>query len=210
MSTAIDKVDAFNPKDGPNPFHKLDTPSTLLVTSVSMIDDNEESPVDDKEAANIQAAVHTITPLPMPDRVIKVIKDWERCHQKEDKAKPLKFLNPKWQQYDWENIDLEEAKGLVKSKITHPNISAKFPGIGLELELPHHHHVVKIINNSKDKLIYAVQRKASLNDLPHKTAGVSTAIDEVDAFDPEEDPNPVHELDTPPPHRKPNDFGCKI
>jgi hypothetical protein len=37
----------------------------------------------------------TITPLPMPDRVIAVIKDWGRCHQKEDKASTLKFLNQK-------------------------------------------------------------------------------------------------------------------
>jgi hypothetical protein len=28
----------------------------------------------------------TITPLPMPDRVIAIIKDWGQCHQKEDKA----------------------------------------------------------------------------------------------------------------------------
>jgi hypothetical protein len=37
----------------------------------------------------------TITPLPMPDRVMAVIKDWGRCHQKEDKASTLKFLNQK-------------------------------------------------------------------------------------------------------------------
>jgi hypothetical protein len=37
----------------------------------------------------------TITPLPMPDRVITVIKDWGQHHQKEDKASTLEFLNQK-------------------------------------------------------------------------------------------------------------------
>jgi hypothetical protein len=36
----------------------------------------------------------------MLDRVIKVVKDWRRHHQKEDKVKSLKFLNQKWHQYD--------------------------------------------------------------------------------------------------------------
>jgi hypothetical protein len=48
----------------------------------------------------------TITPLPMPDRVITVIKDWGGCHQKEDTARTLNFLNQKQQQYDWDNDDL--------------------------------------------------------------------------------------------------------
>ncbi len=81
----------------------------------------------------------------MPDRVIKVVKDWGRLHQKEDKAKSLKFLNQEQQQYDWENNNLEDAKGLVKSDIAHPNIPAKFSGIDLESEQPHHHHVIEII-----------------------------------------------------------------
>ncbi len=55
----------------------------------------------------------TITPLPMPDRVIKVVKDWGRHYQKEDKAKTLKFLKQKWQQHNWDNNDLEDDKGLV-------------------------------------------------------------------------------------------------
>ncbi len=57
-----------------------------------------------------------------------------------------------------ENNNLEDAKGLVESDIAHPNIPTKFPGINLELEQPHHHHIIKIINNSKDKCIcYAMK-----------------------------------------------------
>jgi hypothetical protein len=85
----------------------------------------------------------------MPNRVIKVVKDWRRHHQKEDKKKFLEFLNCKRQQYDWENIDLEDVKGVVESDITHPNIPIKFSGVNLESEQPHHHHIVKIIMTAK-------------------------------------------------------------
>jgi hypothetical protein len=80
----------------------------------------------------------TITPLPMPDRVIAVIKDWGRHHQKED-------LNQKRQQYDWDNNDLEYDKGLIKPDIAHPDIPAELPGIDLESEHPHHHQVIEVI-----------------------------------------------------------------
>jgi hypothetical protein len=142
---------------------------------------------------------HTITPLSITDRVIKVVIDWGRHHQKGEKAKSLEFLNCKWQQYGWDNDNLEDAKSLVELDITHPNIPAIFPSVDLELEQLHHHHVVKIINDSKDKCMYAAQCNASLNNLPHKTANVSTAIDKVDAFKfPEDNPGPFHKLDTPP------------
>jgi hypothetical protein len=118
----------------------------------------------------------TITPLPMPDRVITAIKDWRRHHQKEDKASTLEFLNQKQQQYDWDNNDLKYDEGLIKLDIAHPNIPAEFPGIDLESEQPRHHQVVEVIEESKDKCIYAVQCNASLDNLPHKPTGVSTAV----------------------------------
>jgi hypothetical protein len=121
----------------------------------------------------------TITPLPMPDRVITVIEDWEQRHQKEDKASTLEFLNQKQQQYDWDNNDLEYDKGLIKSDIDHPDIHVEFPGIDLESEQPRHHQVVEIIEESKEERVYAAQRYASLDDLPHKPTGVSTAVDEI-------------------------------
>ncbi len=89
--------------------------------------------------------------------------------------------------------------GLVESDITHPNIPSKFFGVNLESKQPHHHHIVKTIDDSKDELIYAAQSNASLDALPHKTAGVSTAVDGVDAFEfPGDEPNLFHELDTLP------------
>jgi hypothetical protein len=52
----------------------------------------------------------TITPLPMPDRVIAIIKDWGQRQQKEDKASMLEILNRKRQQYDWDNDNLNTMK----------------------------------------------------------------------------------------------------
>jgi hypothetical protein len=42
----------------------------------------------------------TITPLPMPDRVISVVEDWGRQHFKENKSKILIFLYQKREQYN--------------------------------------------------------------------------------------------------------------
>jgi hypothetical protein len=83
--------------------------------------------------------------------------------------------------------------------IAHPNIPAKFPSVNLELKQPQHHQVVEIIEESKDKRIYAAQFNASLNDLPQQNAGASTAIDKADTFEFfEDDANLFHELPTPP------------
>jgi hypothetical protein len=142
---------------------------------------------------------HAITPLPMPDRVIKIIDDWGRRHQQEDKAKTLEFLNHKQQQYNWDDDDLKDNKGLVELDIAHPNIPAKFSDVNLELEQPQDHQVVEIIEESKDKHIYAAQCNVSLDDLSQQNAGVSTAINKVNTFEfPEDDANPFHKLPTPP------------
>jgi hypothetical protein len=143
----------------------------------------------------------TITPLPMPDRVIVVIEDRGRCHQKEDKANTLKFLNQKQQQYDWDNDDLKYDEGLIEPDIAHPDIPAEFPGIDLESEHPHHHQVIEVIEESKNEHIYAAQCNASLDDLPHKPTGVSTVVDKIEVDNwanlPEED-DIYHDLPTQP------------
>jgi hypothetical protein len=115
----------------------------------------------------------------MPDRVITMVDDWGRRHCRGDKKKSLTFLNQKRQLYDWDNDNLEDDKGLVDPDITHPDLPAKVPGINLESEQPHHHQVVEVIEKSDEEQVYAAQRNASLDDLPYKTTGVSTAVDEV-------------------------------
>ena len=116
----------------------------------------------------------------MPDRVITVIKDWGQRHQREDKAKTIKFLIRKRQHHDWENNNLQHDEGLIESEISQPDIPAEFPGIDLESEQPHHHQVVEVIEESDDERIYAAQQNASLDDLPRKPTGVSTTVDEVE------------------------------
>jgi hypothetical protein len=96
-----------------------------------------------------------ITPLPMPDWVIAVVKDLGRRHQKEDKKQDLTFLNQKKQLYNWDNDNLKDNEGLVESNIPHPNLPTKFPGINLKSEQPHHHQVVEVIEEKNDERIYA-------------------------------------------------------
>jgi hypothetical protein len=75
--------------------------------------------------------------------------------------------------------NLEDNMGLVESDIAHSNLPAKFPGINLESEQPHHRQVVEVIKESNDERIYAAQCNASLDNLPCRTTGVSTMVDEV-------------------------------
>ena len=93
--------------------------------------------------------------------------------------KSLTFINPKKQLYNWDNNNLEDGESLVDSDIAHPDLPAEFLGIDLESEQPHHHQAVKVIGESDDKQIYVAHRNASLDDLPCKTTGVSTAVNEI-------------------------------
>jgi hypothetical protein len=56
------------------------------------------------------------------------------------------ILIQKKQLFNWDNDDIEDNKALVESDTPHPNLPAKFPGINLKSEQPHHHQVVKIID----------------------------------------------------------------
>jgi hypothetical protein len=114
----------------------------------------------------------TVTPLPMPDRVISVVNDCGRHHTKENKSCSLIFLNCKQQLYDWDNNDLNDKEGLVEPDTdTCPSIPAKFLGIDLESEQPCHHYAVEVIEASKDKHIDTPACNASLDDLPCNTPG---------------------------------------
>jgi hypothetical protein len=122
----------------------------------------------------------TVMPLPMPNRFISVVNNWGWCHAKENKSCSLIFLNLKWQLYDWDNDNLNNEEGLIESDTdTCPSIPTEFPDIDLESEQPHHHHIVEVIEASKDKCIDVAPRNASLNNLPCNTPGVTTAVDEI-------------------------------
>jgi hypothetical protein len=120
----------------------------------------------------------TVTLLPMPDRVIKVVNDWG--HAEEDIKLSLTFLNHKKQLYDWDNDDLQDEEGLIEDPEGHRELSAKFPSIDLESKQPHHHHIIEVLKASNDEHINAAIRNASLDDLPCNTTGVLTAVDSIE------------------------------
>jgi hypothetical protein len=87
----------------------------------------------------------TVTPLPMPDRVISIVNDRVQHHAKENKSCSLILLNCKLKLYDWDNDDLNANEGLIEPDTdTFPSIPAEFPGIDLESEQPCRHHVVEV------------------------------------------------------------------
>jgi hypothetical protein len=126
---------------------------------------------------------HTVTLLPMPDRVIKVVNDWGCCHAKEDITHSLTFLNCKKELYDWDNDSLQDDKGLIKPDnhpdISHPELTDELPLVNIKLEQPHQHHVVKVLKASNDEQINTAIHNALLDNLPHQTTGVLRAINEI-------------------------------
>jgi hypothetical protein len=113
-------------------------------------------------------------------------KTGDNATKERTKQGPSNFSTTKRQKYDWENDNLEHNEGLIESDIAHPDIPAEFPGIDLESEQPHHHQVVDAIKESDNKRIYAAQRSASLDNLPLKPTGVSTAVDKVELVEDKE------------------------
>jgi hypothetical protein len=107
------------------------------------------------------------------------INDWGQHHAKEDIKDSLTFLNCKKQLYDWDNDDLQDEEGLIKDPKSHPKLPAEFPGINLKSKQPHHHHIVKVLEASKDECIDAAICNTSLDDLPRNTKGVLTVVDDI-------------------------------
>ena len=68
----------------------------------------------------------TITILPLPDRVIRLVNKWGKRFQQESQRHNLEFLNRHKDKYAWDNDDLEDDDmALVKDDIPHPGIVAE-------------------------------------------------------------------------------------
>ena len=79
----------------------------------------------------------TITILPMPERVIKVIHDWGNLQKTAGFKNNLEFWYRMKNQYDWENEDLYVSDGKVEIKPvkSYPHKPAEIPGVLLESDL---------------------------------------------------------------------------
>ena len=65
----------------------------------------------------------SVTTFPMPDHIIDLVNEWGQKYQKEEKKNKLEFLNPVQLQYDWDNDELKDTKGLVENH-AHEDIAA--------------------------------------------------------------------------------------
>ena len=76
----------------------------------------------------------TITRLPMPTSMIKVINNWVKSQKNADFNNLLEFWDRLKQKYDWENDDLDITKGKVESESVsqHMHIFAEIPGVRIE------------------------------------------------------------------------------
>ena len=50
----------------------------------------------------------SVTPFPMPDRVISIVNTWGRMHQNEEQINNMEFLNRNKLKLDWDNDELNE------------------------------------------------------------------------------------------------------
>jgi hypothetical protein len=72
----------------------------------------------------------TITPLPMPDRVIRRVLELGKRSKQKRKSEHLQFLNRVQQEFDWV---LEETAGLVEPEPSETDaLPAEIPGVQLE------------------------------------------------------------------------------
>ena len=78
--------------------------------------------------------LRTITPLPMPDRIIKQIKKLGKKSKQAQTAERLTFLNRHKEKSDWDNAELDKDDGLVDT-VPHPtdDILAELPNV---LQIP--------------------------------------------------------------------------
>jgi hypothetical protein len=74
-----------------------------------------------------------ITPLPMPDRVIKCVIDLGKRAKQTRTARNLQFLDRSGQEFDW---TVDESEGLVEpSPSDTDGLAAKIPGVLLESDM---------------------------------------------------------------------------
>ena len=65
------------------------------------------------------------TRVPIPDLVVKLVKNWGKRSQQEHQKNKLEFLNCLKKKIDWDNSEYDDNKGLVSdTSDTHPEISA--------------------------------------------------------------------------------------
>ena len=73
----------------------------------------------------------TITRLPMPERVIKIIKDMGKSSNNLGFKNKLELWDRTKNKYNWENEDLYVSDGKVKVEPVnfYPHIPAEIPGV---------------------------------------------------------------------------------
>ena len=89
----------------------------------------------------------SVTPFPMPDRVINLVNAWGRRYQKEEQMNKMEFLNRKKLKFDWDNDELNETDVLLSNSV-HDSTPAQFPGIELKNEIKVPGSAVTILTES--------------------------------------------------------------
>ena len=73
----------------------------------------------------------TVTPLPMPDQIRKLVNRWGNKTQALKYTGGINFLDRKNNELEWENEDLGETIDDVNEPI-YPTLASKIPGVVLE------------------------------------------------------------------------------
>ena len=70
----------------------------------------------------------------MPDRVVKLVKNWGMQPKNKNMKNKMELLNFHGKKLDWDNKEIEEDENVVEfqQKLMHPDIIAKISGVELE------------------------------------------------------------------------------
>ena len=99
----------------------------------------------------------------MPSIVVKKVNDMGRRSKRERYGRELEFPNQKKEQFDWDNMELEDdAMILVEDTPIHPTITAEIPGNELEEEQIGPISAVEEVETSEAELALAVMLNTNL------------------------------------------------
>ena len=128
----------------------------------------------------------SVTPFPMPDRVINIVNAWGRRYQKEEQLNKMEFLNNKKLKFDWDNDELNETDVLPSNSV-HEGRPAQFPGIELENEIKVPGSAVTILSESAEQDVHGAAENTGYTNTPTNEA--PSSVDNIVVIDLTSDDN---------------------
>ena len=154
----------------------------------------------------------TVTPLPMPDRIIKLITRLGKKSKQSRTTDKLTFLNRHKAKFDWDNEELDDMDGLVdNTPRDSDDLLAELPGMTLESDYDNNNAIQQPVESDLN-IVEAAAANANL--VMPVSADEITGVDyeepaifsdEYDSDDGPDDDEVEFLQENAPPHNPPDD-----